>query len=115
MAYSKQRGKRPENFQRRPIYRIESIEKACLNAWWSNTVDDADMEAFHSVATPPLVYALIQATKAGFNDLELQELKQLLDELMNYVKLAERDSAASDVDRNDLILRARELRSRFGI
>jgi hypothetical protein len=29
--------------------------------------------------------------------------------------LAERDSAASDVDRNDLILRARELRSRLGV
>jgi len=62
-----------------------------------------------------MVYALVQAAKTGFTDQELQELGKLLDELMNYFKLAGNNAKAIDAARNDVILRARELRSRLGI
>jgi len=116
MAHSNQRLQRHVMSRRSSAFRLESIEKACLDAWWSSAEDDADMKAFHTIATPVTVYALAQASKAAFSDQDLQDLGRLLDELMNYIKLEGEDAeAAKDTDRDNLILRAREMRSRLGI
>ena len=102
--------------RRRSAFRLDSLEKACLDAWWSSAEDEDDMKTFHTIATPVIVYALAQASKAAFSDQDLQDLGRLLDELMNYIKLEREDAdVATDTDRDNLILRARELRSRLGI
>ena len=114
MARSNQRLQRQAMSRRRSAFRLDSIEKACLDAWWSSAEDEAGMKAFHTIATPVIVYALAQASKAAFSDQDLQDLGRLLDELMNYIKLEREDAdAANATDRDNLILR--ELRSRLGI
>lgn len=81
--------------------------------WWLEIIGKGEKTRIIP-ATNELMVA--QASKAAFSDQDLQDLGRVLDELMKYVKLTDADTgAAKDIDRENLILRACEIRSRLGI
>ena len=92
------------------IHDLRVIESACTNALAGGMTD------FQSLVNPDTVLGLVRIAKASLSDEARQRLAQLIEELTYYVKLVpDEKGAAKPLDRDDLILRTRQLRSDIGI
>lgn len=95
---------------------LDAISSLCVKALEIGAGSHEAMAAFHSVATPRNLGALVRIAQTALSDMERQELARLIDELTYYVKIVpDEKGLASPLDRDELILRARQVRSVIGI
>jgi hypothetical protein len=94
---------------------LNMIEAACINAL-AREQSPEGLSAFYSLVDPTSVLELVHVAKSVLSDEELQELARLMEDMTFYIKRVpdEKDGAKS-IDREELILRARQLRSLIGI
>lgn len=97
-------------------HHLSMIEATCINAQAGEQSYPGSMAEFHSRVDPVLVLDLVRIAKSAFAEEERQELGLLLDEMTRYIKLvSDEKGVAKSIDRDALILRARQLRSAIGI
>jgi hypothetical protein len=94
---------------------LNMIEAACINALAREQSPEGIGE-FYSLVNPASVLELMHVAKSALSDEALQELARLMDEMTLYIKLVpDEKGAAKSIDRDELILRTRQLRSLIGI
>lgn len=97
-------------------HELNLIEDACLRALVGEKNYPGGIDEFHARIDPASVLELVHVAKSVLSDEELQELAQLMDEMTLYIKLVpDEKGVAKSIDRDELILRARQLRSVIGI
>jgi hypothetical protein len=94
---------------------LNMMEAACINALAREQSPEA-MGEFYSLANPASVLELVHIAKSVLSDEELQELARLMEDMTFYIKrVPDEKGAAKSIDREELILRARLLRSVISI
>lgn len=95
---------------------LNMIESLCTKALDSGAGSQEAMASFRTFATPRNIRELLRIARTALSDMDRQELARLIDELTYYVKIVPDDKGlASPLDRDELILRARQVRSMTGI
>ena len=95
---------------------LNLIASVCAAATEPKPDASVAMSVFHRVATPRHVQQLVQLARMALSDTEREELARVIDELMSYVKLVpDERGTAKPIDRDALILRARQLCSAIGL